>query len=75
MKVFVPITDEMLERGDLDGLLVPYRPGRTLISQSPTGTIRDQSSSRTSASPAETPISEAMPALSSSTYCAGPSLG
>lgn len=75
MKVFVPITDDMIERGELNGLLLPYRPGRPLLSQYREIDLPGQSRSRVSKSPGTTPSSEALPALSSRTYCAGPALG
>ena len=33
MKVFVPVTDDMLDNPDLAELLVPYQPGIALASQ------------------------------------------
>ncbi len=75
MKVFVPVTDEMLDSGDLDGLLVPYRPGRVLLSQCRDAPQMVQSRCSANLSPATNPNSEALPALSSSTYMAGPALG
>ncbi len=80
MKVFVPLNDDMLERllQDTSGseLPVPYQAGLPTINQlrARQGTAL-QSSSRDSTSPAATPSSSALPALSSSTYMAGPSLG
>ena len=75
MKVFVPITDEMLERGDFVDPLVPYQPGRLLLSQCLETPEIDQSMRNTSLSPGSSPSSEDFPALSSSTYLAGPVLG
>lgn len=73
MKIFVPLTDEMLDSGDFGGLLVPYQPGQALFSQCAQAPA--QSKCNSSRSPVCKPSSEALPALSSSTYCAGPSLG
>lgn len=73
VKVFVPITDEMLEDGSFDEPLVPYQPGRLLFSQ--VAVADPQSRCSTSVSPFTTPSSAALPPLSSSTYWAGPSLG
>ena len=75
MKVFVPVTDDMLQREDFTGLLVPYRPGRLLVSQCRKILEPCQSSRNTSLSPGASSSSDALPALSSSTYLAGPSLG
>jgi len=75
MKVFVPLTDQMLEDNPNPGPLVPYQPGLPPISQL-TASARPnrQSSISTSSSPGCTPNSPALPALSSSTYLAGPAL-
>ena len=73
MKVFIPITDEMLENGMIPDELVAYQPGQVILSQ--LQTTPSQSKSSTKRSPTPTPNSEAMPALSSSTYLAGPVLG
>ena len=66
MKVFVPITDEMLEEGILPDDMVAYRPDLLVMSQ--LQTTRDQSKSSDSLSPSPTPNSSAVPALSSNTY-------
>lgn len=73
MKVFIPITDEMLEQGVIPDELVAYQPGRPLLSQLQTAPA--QSSAIVSRSPGPTPSSDAVPALSSSTYLAGAVLG
>jgi len=73
MKVFIPITDEMLEKGIIPDELVGYRPGLPLLSQ--LHTTPDQSRSTVKRSPTPTPNSDAVPALSSSTYLAGALLG
>lgn len=75
MKVFIPITDEMLEHGLIADELVAYQPGLPLLSQLHTNPPSNQSSLRVSRSPGATPSSEATPALSSSTYMAGAALG
>ncbi len=66
MKVFIPLTDKMLDQGDLDGILVPYSPGKELSGQSQVAVL--QSRCKTSRSPEVTPNSAALPALSSNTY-------
>jgi len=73
MKVFVPITDEMLDKGLIPDDLVAYQAGRLLLSQ--LQVTPAQSRSSTKRSPAVTPNSDASPALSSSTYMAGAALG
>lgn len=73
MKVFIPITDEMLEQGMIPDELVAYQPGQPLLSQ--LQTAPSQSSSSINRSPGPTPSSDAVPALSSSTYLAGAILG
>jgi hypothetical protein len=73
MKVFIPISDEMLEQGSFPDELLAYQPGMVLLSQAQTAP--DQSSSTVKRSPTPTPNSDAVPALSSSTYLAGASLG
>ena len=75
MKVFVPVTDEMLEQEEIGDLLVPYQPGRLLLSQCREQPVVNQSILKTSLSPVASPSSEDFPALSSSTYLAGPALG
>lgn len=75
MKIFIPISDEMLERGEFPDDLVAYQPGRTLLSQLQAIPTPDQSSSTVNTSPKPTPSSAAVPALSSSTYLAGTTLG
>lgn len=73
MKIFVPVTDDILDHPELLSLLVPYQAGVALAAQA--GPEPVQSSRKTNRSPASTPSSEALPALSSSTYWAGPALG
>jgi len=75
MKVFIPITDEMLEPGLMPNELVAYQPGLPLLSQLDKAPSSNQSSLRVNRSPGPTPSSEATPALSSSTYMAGAVLG
>jgi hypothetical protein len=66
MKVFVPISDEMLEKGILPDDMVAYRPDLLVLSQ--LQTTPDQSKSSDNRSPTPTPNSSAIPALSSNTY-------
>ena len=73
MKVFVPFTDEMMDHPDFAEMLVPYQPGHPLLSR--LEAAEGQSRSSTIVSPDTKPNSDALPALSSSTYIAGPSLG
>ena len=73
MKVFIPVTDEMLEQGVLPDELVAYQPGHPLLSLLRTPAV--QSKSTLMLSPNTTPNSDALPALSSSTYLAGALLG
>ena len=73
MKVFVPFTDDMLDDPAFAEMLVPYQAGSALLSQ--LETEEDQSRCKTITSPGTSPSSDALPALSSSTYRAGPSLG
>lgn len=68
MRVFIPITDEMLEKGVFPEELLAYQAVLPLLSQY-------QSSSKVKMSPGPTPSSAATPALSSSTYMAGLLLG
>jgi len=75
MKIFIPITDEMLEKGMIPDDLVAYQAGLPLLSQLQTTPLPAQSRSTISRSPKPTPNSDAMPALSSSTYLAGAALG
>jgi len=75
MNVFIPLTDEMLETGVLPDELVAYRPGQPLLSQYHHTPSPAQSSVTVIRSPGPTPSSEALPALSSSTYLAGAKLG
>lgn len=73
MKVFIPITDEMLDAGLIPDELVAYQRGQLLLSQLQTAPRQSRSSNKRS--PAETPSPDAMPALSSKTYMAGAALG
>jgi len=75
MNVFIPITDEMLEQGLIPDELVAYQSGHKLLSQFQTNRTPDQSRSTVNLSPGPTPSSDAIPALSSSTYMAGLMLG
>ena len=73
MKVFIPITDEMLESGNIPDDLLAYQPGLPLLSQADAALRQSKSSVRLSPTP--TPSSDAIPALSSSTNLAGAILG
>ena len=74
MKVFIPISDEMLERGVIPGDLVAYHPDKPLLSQVQAATP-GQSRLSVNRDPGPTPSSAAEPALSSNTYFAGARLG
>lgn len=74
MKVFTPISDEMLMDGAIPNELVAYHPGMLLLAQQATPTTA-QSRSTTMRSPSSTPSSAAEPAFNSSTNLAGTSLG
>jgi hypothetical protein len=73
MNVFIPVSDEILDHPELLYELVPYQVGMALAR--PASNDAPQSRCNTSTSPATTPSSVAAPALSSSTYRAGPALG
>jgi len=73
MRAFIPITDEMLEKGIVPDELVAYQSHLLLLSQ--LQTAQDQSRSTVKRSPTPTPNSDTVPALSSSTYLAGALLG
>ena len=73
MRVFVPITDEMLDKDLVIDELVAYQRGQLLLSQLPNTSLQSRSSVKRS--PTTTPSAEAAPALSSSTYIAGEALG
>lgn len=76
MKIFIPLTDDMLDSLNASASLVPYRLGLTPISQlTAEAAPHPYSSIKVSSSPALAPSSAALPALSSSTYRAGPALG
>ena len=85
MRQFVPITDDLLYRADgPPGILVPYRTGvecwHGLSAAAPPrpDSARNAAAAgaaqrcTVSVSPGFTPSFSATPALSSSTYCAGP---
>lgn len=74
MKVFIPISDEMLEQGAIPEDLVAYHPDKLLLSQVKTSASA-QSRLSVNREPGPTPSSDATPALSSSTYLAGARLG
>ena len=75
MKIFIPIDDKMLDTPDFQEILVPYQPGVPTINQMKTAVRKSgQSRSSSSGSPGLTASSAALPALSSSTYLAGPAL-
>jgi hypothetical protein len=75
MKIFLPCTDDMLDGLESPGNLVPYRLGLTSIGQlTAAARASRQSRSSTSVSPGCAPMAAAVPALSSSTYRAGPLL-
>ena len=75
MKIFVPITDDMLETGNFPAELIAYQAGVPLLSQLRPAPVAIQSISSVNTSPASTPNFEARPALNSSTYMAGKALG
>jgi len=75
MKVFVPITDEMLMQGTLLGELVAYQRGMPCLRHPQTSVDTAQSRSTTIRSPTSTPNSAAVPAFNSSTNLAGSLLG
>jgi len=73
MNVFIPVGDEILDYPELLYLLVPYQAGVALAQPASADDV--QSSRSTMTSPGTRPSSDALPALSSSTYRAGPALG
>lgn len=75
MKVFVPYSDAMMDDPRFAELLVPYQPGLKTLNEVPDLKSADQSRSSDMTSPGTRPSADAVPALSSSTYIAGPSLG
>ena len=75
MKVFVPITDEMLMQGTIPDDLVVYQPGMPCLNNSPAPGNAIQSRSSRKRSPSSTPNSAAVPAFNSSTNLAGRLLG
>lgn len=75
MKIFIPLSDEMLEKGMIPDGLVAYQPGLPVLGQLETNHAPAQSSLMMSESPGPTPNSDALPAFSSSTYMAGRTLG
>ena len=75
MQQFVPLTDALLYAMDgLPGRLVPYRVGMACASVELAAVTTDQCET-VSLSPVFAPIFSAVPALSSSTYCAGAAEG
>ena len=75
VKVFIPMTDDMLDNPETLEALMPYQPGISTLAQiAARAPNPDQSRSSTSTSPGCTPSSAALPALSSNTYRAGPVL-
>lgn len=75
MKVFVPYNDAMMDDPAFAEFLVPYQPGLKTLNEVPDLKSADQSRNKVITSPGTSPNSDAVPALSSSTYIAGPSLG
>ena len=75
MKVFIPITDEMIEKGILPADMIPFQPGQPVLAQADSMQSKLQSSSSVNSEPGPTPSRSAEPAFSSSTYIAGPVLG
>ena len=75
MKVFVPITDEMLMQGAIRDDLVVYQPGMRCLNNLQTPGDVTQSRSTSKRSPGSTPNSAAVPAFNSSTNLAGSLLG
>ena len=75
MKVFIPISDAMLDAGKFPGKPVVYQTGLPLLSQMQSPPASVQSRSSVKRSPTTTPSLEAMPAFSSSTNLAGKALG
>ena len=75
MKVFVPYHDAMMDDPAFAEMLVPYQPGLKTLNQIPDPKSADQSRCKVMTSPGSRPSSDAIPALSSSTYMAGRSLG
>ena len=75
MKVFVPISDEMLMQGTMLDDLVVYQAGMPCLnhSQAPGDTAQSRSTSKRS--PSSSPNSAAVPAFNSSTNLAGSLLG
>jgi len=75
LKIFIPVNDSMPDTPDFGETLIPYQPGMVTIGQAAAcGHDCRQSRSNTNSSPGLTPSSLALPALSSSTYLAGPAL-
>ena len=76
MQVFVPLDEDTIDQLNHQDALVPYQAGLLSVSQIAGPAAEDaQSRSSTSSSPGSAPSSAALPALSSSTYRAGPALG
>lgn len=74
MKVFTPISDEMLMSGAIPAELVAYHPGMLLLAQQ-AEPLNTQSRSTVKRSPSSTPSCDAVPAFNSSTNMAGRLLG
>lgn len=66
MKMFIPVGDEILDHPELLYLLVPYQAGVALARPATTNAVQSRRSTMTS--PGARPSSDALPALSSSTY-------
>lgn len=76
MNVFIPLDENTIDQLSEHDALVPYQAGLPPVSQlTASADAGTQSRSSTSSSPGLTPSSAALPALSSNTYRAGPSLG
>lgn len=76
MKIFIPMNDDMLDALNPSISLVPYQPGLPTIGQlAGLAGTNHQSSNSNNSSPGLASSSRALPALSSSTYLAGPALG
>ena len=74
MKVFVPMGDEIFDNPELLAELIPYQAGYPILGlKRQKDQLPDKYS--TMRSPGSSPSSEALPALSSRTYRAGPALG
>lgn len=72
--VFIPMGDEVLDRPELLAELVPYQAGYQLAPGAG-AVVHLEPRNSSMRSPGSSPSSEALPALSSRTYMAGPALG